>query len=262
MPRRAFANVSDYDKRIIQTYLEALGQLTGGVEHEVRQLLNSVVYLGPHRSPPQRFYNRTTASKHPGDGHHIAMYLFDHSNVVNSVNEWLNALEVPYVLDVVPVRAKGAGALVGDLVALSLTDSRSGAVVTPADVGFGISQMLPIVVELLAHRESIICIEQPETHLHPRLQTRLADLLIESSRNGDLANQVIVETHSEHLMLRLQRRIREGTLDADDICILYVDQTKEGVATVKRLRINSDGEFLDQWPHGFFDERLDELFGT
>jgi len=262
MPRKIFAGIATLDEAIIRSYLANLGQLTAGVSHEVIQLLKSVVYLGPLRSPPQRFYNRSSTSTHPGDAHHIAMYLFDHSNVVKKVNEWLNALEVPYTLDVVPVRARGAGALVGDLVALSLTDVRSGAVVTPADVGFGISQMLPIVVELLAHRESIICVEQPETHLHPRLQTRLADLLIESSRKGDLANQVIVETHSEHLMLRLQRRIREGSIDPDDVSILYVDQTSHGVATVKQLRIDSEGEFLDEWPHGFFDERLDELFGT
>jgi predicted ATPase len=190
------------------------------------------------------------------------MYLFDHSNVVKNVNNWLEALEVPYAVDVLPVVAKGAGTLVGDLVALSLTDIRSGVVVTPADVGFGISQMLPIVVELLAHRESIICIEQPETHLHPRLQTRLADLLIESSRNGDLANQLIVETHSEHLLLRLQRRIREGAIDPSDISVLYVDQDTDGNTTATHLRIDDEGEFLDEWPDGFFDERLDELFGT
>lgn len=262
LPRRTTAGMSNTEERILASYLGALGHLIDGIGHEVRELLRSIIYLGPLRSAPQRFYNRASASVHPGDAHHIAMYLFDHSNVVNSVNDWLQTLEVPYSLDVVPVTARGAGALVGDLVALSLTDNRSGAVVTPADVGFGISQMLPIVVELLAHRESIICIEQPETHLHPRLQTRLADLLLESCRNGDLANQLIVETHSEHLMLRLQRRIREGAVDPEDISVLYVDQTADGCSTVTRLRLDHEGEFLDEWPEGFFDERLDELFGT
>jgi hypothetical protein len=260
--RRTLSNLSGFEADIVRSYLDGLTTLVTGIAHEVRQLLKQVIYLGPLRSPPQRFYNRTAVSAHPGDAQHIAMYLFDHSNVVKNVNNWLEALEVPYAVDVLPVVAKGAGTLVGDLVALSLTDIRSGVVVTPADVGFGISQMLPIVVELLAHRESIICIEQPETHLHPRLQTRLADLLIESSRNGDLANQLIVETHSEHLLLRLQRRIREGAIDPSDISVLYVDQDTDGNTTATHLRIDDEGEFLDEWPDGFFDERLDELFGT
>jgi predicted ATPase len=190
------------------------------------------------------------------------MFLFDNSSVVDQLNAWLEELEVPYTLDVVPVRAMGSAELVGDLVALSLTDRRSGVAVTPADVGFGISQVLPIVVELLARRESIICVEQPETHLHPRLQARLADLFIESALEEGRGNQLIVETHSEHLMLRVQRRIREGALSPDSVAVLYVDQTETGRGGVTRLRLDAQGDFLDEWPHGFFDERLDELFGA
>ena len=176
------------------------------------------------------------------------------------MNEWLGFLELPYSLKVVPVRASGSTPVVGDLVAVVLTDRRSGVEVSPADVGFGVSQVLPIVVELLAKRENVICIEQPEIHLHPKLQTELADLLIYATLDTVNDNQVIVETHSEHLLLRLQRRIREDELGADDVAVIYIDQDTDGEARVRRLRLDDNGYFIDPWPAGFFDEKLEELF--
>lgn len=250
------------DPGIATSYAKRCARLVGGMAHEVEALLDSVVWLGPLRSAPQRVYDRADTTSKPGDGKHVAIYLFDHTSVVEQVNDWLDRLEVPYTLDVVRVSAGNAAAnLVGDLVAISLTDRRSGVNVTPADVGFGVSQVLPIVVEMLARRGSVITVEQPETHLHPRLQAKLADLFIDTVQEGGRANQLIVETHSEYLMLRIQRRIREGTLDPAMVSVVYVDQTHDGQATVKPLRLSEHGEFLDDWPDGFFDDRLEELFG-
>lgn len=245
---------------VARSYQDRFSRLTAGLAEELRTLLEGLAYLGPLRSAPQRFYDRAANSR-PGDGSHVALYLFDNTSVLEQVNGWLSQLEVPYRVDVLPMEVAGASQLMGDLVALTLTDSRSRVTVTPADVGFGISQVLPIVVELCARQDSIVLIEQPETHLHPRLQGHLADLLIESTRSEGAANQLLVETHSEHLMLRVQRRIREGVLDPDSVAVLYVDQNEEGEATVQRLRIDHDGDFLDEWPHGFFDDRLDDLLG-
>lgn len=252
---------ADREPGIANSYVNRTARLAGGISQEVEALLDSLVWLGPLRSAPQRFYDRADTASTPGDGKHVAIYLFDHASVVEQVNDWLQRLEVPYTLDVVPVTAGSAASLVGDLVAISLADRRSGVNVTPADVGFGISQMLPIVVELLSRRESVIAVEQPETHLHPRLQARLADLFIDTAQEGGRANQLIIETHSEHLMLRIQRRMREGALDPHDVSVIYVDQDQAGQATVSALELNEQGEFLDEWPHGFFDDRLEELFG-
>ena len=259
--RPLVSSVESREQGIVDSYLNRTAKLAGGVAAEVTQLLDSLVWLGPLRSAPQRVYDRADTTSTPGDGRHVAIYLFDHATVVTQVNEWLKRLEVPYSLDVVPVNAGNSAHLIGDLVAISLTDSRTDVNVTPADVGFGISQVLPIVVELLSRRDSVVAIEQPETHLHPRLQARLADLFIDTTQDGGQGNQLIVETHSEHLMLRVQRRIREGTLDPQQVSVVYVDQGPDGETTVKPLRLNEQGDFLDEWPQGFFDERLDELFG-
>ncbi len=250
----------DRENSFAIAYVNRAAVLAGAVSAEVDQLLEEMVWLGPLRSAPQRVYDRASTSSVPGDGANVAMYLFDHASVVEQVNDWLSRLEVPYTIQVVSIGAGEAAHLVGDLVAISLTDTRTGVAVTPADVGYGISQVLPIVVELLSQRDCVIAVEQPETHLHPRLQARLADLLIDSTQAGGRGNQLIVETHSEHLMLRVQRRIREGALDPATVSVLYVDRAPAGPATVRQLRLNDQGDFFDEWPGGFFDDRLGELF--
>jgi len=93
---------------------------------------------------------------------------------------------------------------------LQLKDERNGADVSFRDIGLGTSQMLPIVISALSNRNKLIAIEQPEIHLHPALQAELGDLFIESAL-GENGNHFILETHSEHLILRIMRRIRETT---------------------------------------------------
>ncbi|NKX80117.1 DUF3696 domain-containing protein [Gordonia amicalis] len=254
------SRTSERSSSVLKSYADRMARLAAGVGVEAQTILASLTHLGPLRSAPRRFYDRGGGAV-PGDGRDVALFLFDNSAITEHVNQWLTTLEVPYLLDVLPVQVAGISDLVGDLVALTLTDSRSKVTVTPADVGFGISQVLPIVVELLAKTESLICVEQPETHLHPRLQARLADLFIESTSLAGRRNQLIVETHSEHLMLRVQRRIREGVVSPEQVKVLYVDQDEDGVAYVKPLRLDERGDFMDEWPAGFFDERLDDLIG-
>ena len=103
----------------------------------------------------------------------------------------------------------------------------------------------------------IITIEQPEVHVHPRLQADIADLLIDSIQEPR-KHQFIVETHSEHLILRLQRRIREHVISPDDVAVIFVKRGPNG-AEATRLRLDEDGDFVDEWPGGFFPERLNEL---
>ncbi len=135
----------------------------------------------------------------------------------------------------------------------------------PQDLGEGITQVVPVLAALAAEFE-IVAFEQPELHLHPSLSARLGDVLLQLIVQERLA---LVETHSEHLILRLLRRIRQTTdnelpdhippVQPDDVCVLYVDNLGDGT-TIKRLRIDEHGEFIDRWPHGFFSERAEELF--
>jgi predicted ATPase len=173
----------------------------------------------------------------------------------------MGQLGMPYTLELVPVDLGASSDLIGELIAVTLTHRKTRVRLSPADVGYGVSQVLPVLIELSLRQQSVVCIEQPEIHLHPALQANLADLLIESASDVGRANQVIVETHSEHLILRIQRRIREGSLDASQVKVLYVDQDSDGSSHVIDLKIGADGEFATEWPGGFFEERITELFG-
>ena len=125
------------------------------------------------------------------------------------------------------------------------------------DVGFGISQLLPFIVQSLVPTNQIISIEQPEVHVHPKLQADLGDLLAETIKESS-RKRFIIETHSEHLILRLQRLIRNKLLEPEDVSVIYVSRRPEG-AKAERLHLDEDGDFIDDWPNGFFPERLREL---
>lgn len=147
-----------------------------------------------------------------------------------------------------------------DAYALQLTDHRrqSPVDVSAVDVGYGIGQILPLIVESVGARNASITVEQPELHIHPRLQAELGDLLAESVLQR--GSQYIIETHSEHLMLRLQKLVRNGTLKPNDLSVLYVNRGDDG-STVQQIRLDDAGDFLDPWPDGFFPERLSEILG-
>lgn len=148
---------------------------------------------------------------------------------------------------------------------LYLTDAQ-GRAHEFEDVGSGFSYLLPILMVLWNEPWSIV--EQPELHLHPAAQCDVADVFIAAKNIGHSA---VIESHSENLLLRLLRRIREtnnGTLKdeslivhPDDVAIMYFDPLSDGTTIVKRLRISRDGDFIDRWPAGFFEERTKELFG-
>jgi hypothetical protein len=139
------------------------------------------------------------------------------------------------------------------------------------DVGSGIPFVLPVLCALAVG--GVVKVQQPELHLHPALQSALADILISEVKSGNIFNSVntqIIETHSEHLILRILRRIREAhrakeavhnlTLSPDSIAVYYFDPQVSGGTLVKRIRIGDDGDFIDRWPRGFFAERASELF--
>lgn len=141
---------------------------------------------------------------------------------------------------------------------LHLWDIDKRTAVSLRDVGVGISQVLPVLALAYGCNRKLVAIEQPEIHLHPALQAELADVFIESAL-GERQNTFILETHSEHLILRLMRRIREGIISPDNVCVVFVEPLKRGSRFIE-LRIDEEGDFIDEWPGGFFEESFHEKF--
>ncbi len=130
------------------------------------------------------------------------------------------------------------------------------------DVGFGVSQVLPVIVECFyAPENSTVIVEQPELHLHPKVQSELADLFIEATKakenNRDRSMQFIIESHSEHFLRRLQRRIAEGALSPDSVALYYCEPGADG-AQLQELPVDLFGEIRD-WPNDFFGDELSDL---
>lgn len=130
------------------------------------------------------------------------------------------------------------------------------------DVGFGVSQILPALVEAFyCQPGSTVWMEQPEIHLHPQVQAELADLFITAIRakeNGSpRGTQLIIETHSEHFLRRLQRRIAEGEISNDDAALYFVTTSNEG-ACVDELEVDRYGNIMN-WPANFFGDEMGDL---
>ncbi|WP_163392092.1 AAA family ATPase [Enterovibrio norvegicus] len=147
----------------------------------------------------------------------------------------------------------------------SLWDKKNNITVHPNEIGVGISQVLPLILAALSRKKGLVACEQPELHVHPRIQVALGDLLTQANEKA----QFLIETHSEHLILRILRRIRESgssnypagfrAMTTGDISVISLEPTDNG-CVVRKFEVTDDGDFEDNWPNGFFEERDEELF--
>lgn len=217
--------------------------------------LGQLFPLGPFRRAPERYY--MFAGSNPADvgfsGDSMPDLLLRNKTLLKNVNKWLGRLRVGH-----EIILKNFGKT-HDLYEIRLKDTLRKSKVTTSlsDVGFGISQLLPFIVQSLAGGEQIIAIEQPEVHVHPRLQGDIGELLLESI-TVSANKQFLIETHSENLILRIQKLVRSKRLGANQVAVLFVSRTTDG-AQISRLRLDENGDFIDDWPGGFFPERIREL---
>lgn len=218
--------------------------------------IESVGYIGPVRDYPTRYYvSSGERVSDVGVAGENAIQLLQQDkalggNLKEELEKWLKELAV----------AKGVVMRQIDptLFALEIIGPYTKTKVNITDTGFGVSQIIPAIIQgHLMPPGSTLILEQPEIHLHPRAQACIADLLIELANKQ---KRFIVETHSEHIILRLQRRVAEKKILSDDVKIYYFDMSETGV-NIRQIGIDSRGQLLN-FPKGFMEEGLEEAYRT
>jgi predicted ATPase len=293
----------EYNTPRVRGLAALLDELLVGPLRIARDCLSDMTYIGPLRDIPPRAFRPQVS---PDEGRWAQgltawdlLYTDTKGRLLGRVNEWLSGegklgtnyeiaksqyLEIPVSSRIDQLFTRGIseddiGELqeefqkLGSRTEVVLKDIVKGIDVAPSDVGVGISQMIPVIVACLREKDGILAIEQPELHIHPAVQIGVGDLFIDAVIPGEQSfgsgKTLLVETHSEHIMLRLLRRVRETTgdelppgappLKPNDLSVIYVENTPDEVR-FRRLRVDDDGDFADRWPNGFFAERAEELF--
>jgi predicted ATPase len=240
---------------------------------ETEAMLRSITYLGPLREPPQRIYSWSgdTPEDVGPKGQFAIPAILAAQNEGRKLNRgpkqalkgfaefiagWLKDLGV---IDEFVVRPVAAGRKEYEVLVRTHPNAPE---VKITDVGFGVSQVLPALVQAFyCQPNSTIWMEQPEIHLHPQVQAELADVFIsaiQAKENGkDRNTQLIIESHSEHFLNRLQRRIAEAKISAEDVAI-YFARRAGGMAELEPLRLNLYGE-IENWPEDFFGDEMADL---
>lgn len=236
------------------------------LENLYEEALDNIYYLGPLRHPPERDYlwarSRPTDVGTSGEKTIDAILSATEANETRNVKSkawhmpfqemiayWLSAMGV---IDSFRVEEIAEGSNLWR----AYVRTRAGASeVQLTDVGFGVSQVLPVITLLQYVPEgSTVVLEQPEIHLHPLAQAALADVIIQAATHRKV--QVILESHSEHLLLRLQRRIAEKAVSADDVKLYFCDAPL-GESILTPLELDLYGNILN-WPEKFMGDSFGE----
>ena len=237
-----------------------------GFSFAFEKLFLHAYYLGPTRVDPRRVYG--WAGSHPthirqwGDQTIDALLsarvrklktLHEEEEVPieERVSYWLQEMELAHSFSL-DWTSQGSTTY-----EVRLQKSPASAPVTLVDMGYGLGQFLPVLVLCYyAPEGSTLILEQPGIHLHPKVQSQLADLLIEVITERNL--QILIESHSEHLLNRLQRRIAEEKISVDQTA-LYFCRNDQGVSEIDRLEMDEFGNIAN-WPENFFGDEMGDLF--
>lgn len=217
----------------------------------VRRYIGDLSYIGPIREKPHRVYEVSNENYNTvgSMGENMTNLLKKHFGKRNkNIDFWIKKFGFGDWLELKP--------LYGNSYSIRFRQEKSKLYTSIANAGFGASQLLPLIVQaLVSPRGSLTIAEQPEIHLNPKLQCELADLF---AFMGQQNQKVIVETHSEHLLLRLRRLVASKRLSSDNLAIYFVEK-KGDVSTIREINIEKDGHIEnEQWPKDFFADSLRE----
>ncbi|WFR78998.1 AAA family ATPase [Janthinobacterium rivuli] len=246
---RVYEVVHDIEEMV---FASKINDVLALLDDSLRTYYAGVKYIEPIRATAQRFYRKQELGIDEIDskGENMAMFIDNMGPwLLEEFNEWIGK-NFGF-----SVKTQSSGGHVAIVVREEGEDVYSNL----ADIGFGFSQILPVITQIWAsqrrhtrsNQTSCIVIEQPELHLHPALQAKLADVFA-SVANGSMSTQLVIETHSNHLINRLGQIIGEGKLAYSDVQILLFSKNENGQSEITRSGFDEEG-YLQNWPIGFFE---------
>ena len=202
---------------------------------KIKNNFNNIKYIGPIRHAANRSYEMGSYTDVGPMGEHAVQILANDAQLKDDVGKNFRDMDIA---DTFEISSSNGEKNFGFIVKTKIADKG----VNFADVGCGTSQILPIIVQsLMPHEESLIIIEQPEVHLHPKVQADLADFFIKAASKN---KKFLLETHSDYFIERIRYNIMTGDIHTEDVAIYYIEQNEaEKCSTITTININSNGQY-------------------
>lgn len=243
--------------QIINNFSSILNSVIGSIRNSIRTRTFRYPTEKPKRFYEKRDLNesfRPISFKDDFSYENVFNILINNPSLCGKVNENLKKMGFDFEINFEVLKGKHNEEIFYTL-AKNLNNKEINTNI--ADMGLGLKRIIPLITYLFSRRTpGIICIEEPEANLHPKYQSEIAELLVDSFNKQ--RNTHIVETHSEILILRILKLIKQKKIKPKDISVNFIQKNK-GESSITNIGINENGEFTSRWPEGFFKERLNEI---
>ena len=253
---RCFFGTNVFERK---TGARLLFQASLGPVPEIERTIEKLIHLPGLRGNPERTYHAASAhgSSFQGPFQHytasiISRWQEEHNDRLEFLEESLRILNLTSRVSARPIDDVNVELLVGRLPTTNESVSQED-IVSIADVGIGVSQILPVLVALLvAEPGQLVYIEQPELHLHPKAQVKLADVLADAAKRGV---RLVVETHSPLLLQGIMTLIAEDKLESDKVMLHWFQRDEEGKTNIRSEVPDENGAYGD-WPEDFMEAEM------
>ena len=231
---------------VIMSYNNEYSGKNDGAVDNVNICMNKMIVVPGLRSMPKRYFVKGMQTNYIGAQAENLAELLANPRIRSEVDIWLKKLDIPYRIAIESS---------GNYYEIVFKPEKNNLTISQTHVGLGYPLILPLIVQCLIARNKIIMVEEPEVHLHPKLEADLAELIIDSAKNRE--NQFLIETHSEDFLLRLLKNVRQNNLEPKDISINYItnEKNKKIGSVANKIQVNKYGQYTTPWKDDLFAER-------
>ncbi len=242
---------SEYEYRdvnIFNGYHSRFGGGKNSTMSDVSKAMNKFLVAPGLRQIPKRYFVKGLQTDYVGPSAENLGELLANPEINKATNKWFEKLEIPYKVDIQKS---------GNYYEIIFLPKNSKIKISSMHVGLGYPLILPFIVQCIIAKNKIILIEEPEVHLHPKIEADLADLIVESSIQRN--NQFIIETHSEDFLLRILKSIRKEKLKPEHVSVNYITPDEKDGSKINKIKINKYGQYTTPWQDNLFAERRREF---